>query len=609
VEFVAMADSEDVLLKIATLEAELQQLKDQAGMSTKRHADDDDDPDAKRRRRDDDEGEFIEGEPVYALLVPDKAVKRIVGKGGGQVQEIEEDFGCQIHVGRGGGVFVDHVLVKVRTRSDSGNPIDAIRKIVTLINPKDQDDSIASTIVLFLPYSAIGRVVGKGGEVIRQLSSDSGAKIDIQKDRSGVCSVTGPMEDLLCAIRMVYEQVGGEEVEEPRAGTVRVDIPDRRREGSMGRSQDPVYAILVSQECVPRIVGKGGSQVKEIEEDFRCKVDVSRNAVFQGHILVKVRNNGGVAIDALRKLITIAEHKGLDEREQKISVCVLLPVGAIQRVVGRGGENIKRTQDSTDVKIDIDRDRSGRCLVLGFLDNICRAIEIIYDHVGPEEVEEPSQDRRGGRPGGDPRAMEHDRRGGGGGGRFERRDSRDRGGHGGGSRYDSRRDEETSSWYVLVPMGVISVLVGPQGSTVRAMSDASGAYIDIQKQADKNLTHTDKLVTIRGSVNQKYEALREVLTKVERTREFVPEIGFRFLVPADAGPRIVGSGGSRVREIGQGTNTRIDVHREELETSPEYRIVSCKGPAASVAQAYEKVMEAVDEEDGRRGGSRYGGRR
>lgn len=126
------------------------------------------------------------------------------------------------------------------------------------------------TVYVFVPNSAVGAIIGTGGSNIREMISCSGASIKVtqpSKDDPAdklaerkVC-IIGPPEAQWKAQFMIFKKVGFEGYRGPQEATLKVEI-------------------FVPTHQVGRIIGKGGSTVRELQrvthalikfpEDGRC---------------------------------------------------------------------------------------------------------------------------------------------------------------------------------------------------------------------------------------------------------------------------------------------------------------------------------------------------
>lgn len=122
----------------------------------------------------------------------------------------------------------------------------------------------------------MGRLIGKGGETIKAMTRDTGARIDVSKDdgeleRTVVLSGSAEaLEKALAAIDEIIKTAEGQSIAQQSNG--------RSRSRSRGDGRAPVErrVLQVPQEYVGMIIGKGGETVKALQKDTGAKIEVAR---------------------------------------------------------------------------------------------------------------------------------------------------------------------------------------------------------------------------------------------------------------------------------------------------------------------------------------------
>lgn len=120
----------------------------------------------------------------------------------------------------------------------------------------------------------LGRIIGKGGCKIRELQENSGARIQIRKELAGDAEtpvdITGSDEAISKAQIMVEDVLSS--YESGRGGT-----------GDRGTSRDSVrnnaiagekVTIEIDKKDVGKVIGKGGSKIREIEDTAGVRVKI-----------------------------------------------------------------------------------------------------------------------------------------------------------------------------------------------------------------------------------------------------------------------------------------------------------------------------------------------
>ncbi|XP_071811745.1 insulin-like growth factor 2 mRNA-binding protein 2 isoform X2 [Apostichopus japonicus] len=114
---------------------------------------------------------------------------------------------------------------------------------------------------LLVPSDAVGAIIGKGGETIRKITEDTNAKVDIhRRENPGstekAVTLNGRPSEINAAVRRIIEIM----VEEAQKKEKSEEIP---------------LKILVHNNLVGRLIGRGGKSLKQIMEGSKAKVTVS----------------------------------------------------------------------------------------------------------------------------------------------------------------------------------------------------------------------------------------------------------------------------------------------------------------------------------------------
>lgn len=152
----------------------------------------------KRRNAGDDRDPFtIEPEDtVYRYLCPGRKIGSIIGRGGEIVKQLRVDTKSKIRIGETV-PGCDERVVTIYSSSDETNAFDGLDTFVSpaqdaLFRVHDRvvseevhvDSEEASQVMvrLLVPSDQIGCVIGKGGQIVQNIRSESGAQIRILKD-------------------------------------------------------------------------------------------------------------------------------------------------------------------------------------------------------------------------------------------------------------------------------------------------------------------------------------------------------------------------------------------------------------------------------------------
>merc|ERR1712037_512716 len=206
-------------------------------------------------------------------------------------------------------------------------------------------------------------IIGRGGETIRKLTDDSGARIDLSKD-SGECKVRGSnaaVEAALKAIRAILKK---------DADTVNEFVEcDSSRFGL--------------------IIGRGGENIRALQAEFDVQINTDDK-----NNQIKVRGSKKNVKKAAEKIkATIAKQKDAgpygalpDGVESEI---IEVADNLKGRIIGARGATINKLQKDSGAKIDFARRGSdGGCRLSGTAEQIAAAKKLI------DEIKEKAEAQR-----------------------------------------------------------------------------------------------------------------------------------------------------------------------------------------------------------------------
>ncbi|KAG5535101.1 hypothetical protein RHGRI_023023 [Rhododendron griersonianum] len=170
------------------------------GKRTHSHSDYADDGGNKRRNHSDDRDSFSIGkeDTVYRFLCPGKKIGSIIGRGGEIVKQLRADSKSKIRIGetvRG----CEERVVTIYSSSEETNRFDdtddmvcpaqdALFRVHDRVVAEDlgadenMEETPQVTVKLLVPSDQIGGVIGKGGQIVQSIRSETGAQIRILKD-------------------------------------------------------------------------------------------------------------------------------------------------------------------------------------------------------------------------------------------------------------------------------------------------------------------------------------------------------------------------------------------------------------------------------------------
>jgi len=190
-----------------------------------------------------------------------------------------------------------------------------------------------SSDIMMVDSRSVGRIIGRGGAKIRDLQDESGAKIQVARDEDSQgqkqVEISGTDEEISLAKRLIEDCLNADYQGGSRGGGFgagrRDDGWGRRddRDGGYGGRRDGGFGggrsggrgggfgggagsdaetIFVESSEVGRIIGRGGSRIKEMEADSGCRIKVSRDGDSRGLSSVELSGSRGQISEAKQRI-------------------------------------------------------------------------------------------------------------------------------------------------------------------------------------------------------------------------------------------------------------------------------------------------------------------
>jgi len=258
------------------------------------------------------------------ILVDDTIIPAVMGKGGSNFRGIEEEFGVGLNLDRKLGT------IKILGRAE-GVP-GATAKMQELINMNKMKEEVIDLKGSHL----ISAILGKGGDVIRGLQRDSGARLNLTKSNqdNATLAISGNAHRVDKAVEMVKQVLA--DLEER---TVIVKVPDA--------------------DVLKAIIGKSGATIKQLRSETDGVVidlDWEAPAVRLSHEDKEKTMLAKEKIDAIveknqHAVILIGKDAATALRMQRGKVCreeVTQEIGASMEIDNSSDEGRIKLRGSTD---------------------------------------------------------------------------------------------------------------------------------------------------------------------------------------------------------------------------------------------------------------------
>jgi transcription antitermination factor NusA-like protein len=141
-------------------------------------------------------------------------------------------------------------------------------------NPKRLNSSNGreEQVTILIPISIIGILIGKGGESMRALQSESKCRIDIQKDQEcfqatneRTCTIKGQLSGVMFAMKSILEKIQQKILLHAPKDLFDLKELDRTHE----------MKLVVPHVSAGAVIGRSGSNIKDIRDSTNAQIRVS----------------------------------------------------------------------------------------------------------------------------------------------------------------------------------------------------------------------------------------------------------------------------------------------------------------------------------------------
>jgi len=262
-----------------------------------------------------------------------------------------------------------------------------------------RDEGGGNTETIVVKSSLVGLIIGRSGENLRRVESETGARVQFIQAREPnatqrSCTISGSIQSREAAKREIFKVIedNGGPVPESRGfdggGRQQQKQPSQPalREGENSRQ------ILVPDKTVGLIIGRGGETIRDLQERSECHVNiVSENKSINGKRPVNLIGTQEAADKAEAMIWEIVDsdtrlgeekeraqrasamnsgynnggsfNTGFDpygggggrQDDGKVNESIRVPSEAVGMIIGKGGETIKDMQNQTGCKINVNQ--------------------------------------------------------------------------------------------------------------------------------------------------------------------------------------------------------------------------------------------------------------
>ncbi|XP_010258305.1 PREDICTED: KH domain-containing protein At4g18375-like isoform X2 [Nelumbo nucifera] len=382
---------------------------------------------SKRRNPGDDKDQYAPGpdDTVYRYLCPGKKIGSIIGRGGEIVKQLRAESQSKIRIGETMPGCEERVVTifsssqETNALEDTGDFVCPAQDALFRVHDRLVADEVPAdgdveepqqvTVRLLVPSDQIGCVIGKGGQIIQNIRTETGAQIRILKNehlppcalstdellqisgeaavvRKALHQISSRLHDnpsrsqhlLISAMSNMYQSGGpfagsnaGPQIVglAPLVGAyggykgdsgsdwARSLYPGRRDETS---AKEFSLRLICPTGNIGGVIGKGGSIIKQIRQDSGATIKVDSSAAEGDDCIISIsakeyfEDPFSPTIDAAVRLQPKCSEKADKESgDSPITTRLLVPNSRIGCLIGKGGAIITEMRKLTRANIRI----------------------------------------------------------------------------------------------------------------------------------------------------------------------------------------------------------------------------------------------------------------
>ncbi|XP_052221959.1 far upstream element-binding protein 1-like isoform X3 [Dreissena polymorpha] len=249
------------------------------------------------------------------IMIPGNKVGLIIGKGGETIKQLQEKCGVKMVMIQDSNTPTAYEK-PLRISGDQMKCQQAKEMVMELLASKDDGMGFSNGMGGFggggrgggggggggmdmpVPRAAVGIVIGKGGEMIKKIQQETGAKVQFKTDdghsEDRVCSITGPPDKVQAARAMIQDLLNNSNYGDGGMGRGGGGFRGGRGGGRGGFNQGPGRGMggpggfdggnyqdqttfSVPADKCGLVIGKGGETIKNINSTTGAHVELQRN--------------------------------------------------------------------------------------------------------------------------------------------------------------------------------------------------------------------------------------------------------------------------------------------------------------------------------------------
>lgn len=274
---------------------------------------------------------------TMVVEIPHDKVGSIIGTKGMIIQDIQARSGCQAKVNQDFPPGVPRQMEFRGTKATMAAGLDLVKRILEFgpasIHSNTMFGGPQITTMMDCPITIVGKVIGTGGQTIKEIQSKSGAKVQIHQDlppeQPRKLEITGSASAVGSAVQMIQTIMTGGNINGPST-TPRGNAGPALQHNGYGQQQGHT----------PR-----GSHHHQPQQQQQ------QQQQFHHHH----HNPPPVATAAPPAAPMYHPPAGPEVRQQDISIVIEVSKMLVGKIIGKGGENIVSLQRKSGCRIVVDQ--------------------------------------------------------------------------------------------------------------------------------------------------------------------------------------------------------------------------------------------------------------
>ncbi|KAI6656588.1 Far upstream element-binding protein 1-like [Oopsacas minuta] len=211
------------------------------------------------------------------MMIPAGKVGLVIGKGGEMIKSLQEQASCKMQMIQDGG-YQGAPEKPLRLQGNHYNIEKGKQLVRELLDQKDAEargltgdfSGPTQTLEIQVPRDLVGVIIGRQGETIRQIQTQSGARLQFQNDSNAtshrIATLTGP-PDAVQKGQLMVSDVMNEVIQKQGKGG---PTPNPQGPGVM------TVSVAVPAGKCGLVIGKGGEKIRELQRQSGAHIEINK---------------------------------------------------------------------------------------------------------------------------------------------------------------------------------------------------------------------------------------------------------------------------------------------------------------------------------------------